>query len=43
MRSKAATVGAWLAELPDDRRAPVQALLDTFDRHLPNGFERRMN
>jgi hypothetical protein len=43
MPSKADTVDAYLAELPDDRRAAVQALLDTFDRHLPKGFERRMN
>ena len=43
MQSQAATVDAYLAELPDDRRAAVQALLDTFDRHLPKGFERRMN
>ena len=43
MPSPAATVHAYLAELPDDRRAALQALLDTFDRHLPKGFERRMN
>lgn len=43
MQSQAATVEAYLAELPDDRRAAVQALLDTFNRHLPKGFELRMN
>jgi hypothetical protein len=43
MPSQAATVEAYLAELPDDRRAAVQALLDTFDRHMPKGFERCMN
>jgi hypothetical protein len=43
MPSQAATVDTYLAELPDDRRAAVQALLDTFDRHLPKGYERRMN
>ncbi len=43
MQSQAATVDAYLAELPDDRRAAVQALLDTFSRHLPKGFELRMN
>jgi hypothetical protein len=43
MQSQAATVDAYLAELPGDRRAAVQALLDSFGRHMPKGFKQRMN
>ncbi len=42
MPSKATTVDAYLAELPEERRAEVGLLLDTFGRHLPKGFEQRM-
>jgi hypothetical protein len=40
--SKAATVEAYLAELPEDRRAVVAAVRDVVLRSLPPGYEESM-
>jgi hypothetical protein len=40
--SKAATVDAYLAELPEDRRAVVSAVRDVVLRSLPAGYEESM-
>jgi hypothetical protein len=38
VQSDAATVEAYLAELPDDRRAVIAGVRDTILEHLPAGF-----
>ena len=38
--SKAATVPEYLAELPDDRRAAIEAVRDVILEHLPAGTRR---
>ena len=40
--SKAATVDAYLAELPEDRRAVVSAVRDVVLRNLPEGYRESM-
>lgn len=42
MPSKAATVDAYLAELPDDRRAMVEAIRKVIRRNMPKGYEEGM-
>lgn len=42
MQSKATTVEKYLAELPDDRRAAIQAVRQVILKHLGRGFEERM-
>lgn len=42
-RSSAATVEAYLDELPEERRAVVAMLRDVIARNLPAGYEERMN
>lgn len=42
MKSDAKTVGDYLAELDDDRRGVMTALVDAIDAHLPEGFEKEM-
>lgn len=42
-RSAARTVDAYLAELPEKRRAVVAAVRDLVLRHLPDGYEETMN
>jgi hypothetical protein len=42
-RSKAATVQAYLDELPADRRAAVAAVREVILRHLPKGYREAMN
>lgn len=37
-QSDATTVEAYLAELPDDRRAAIAAVRDVIVEHLPEGF-----
>jgi uncharacterized protein YdhG (YjbR/CyaY superfamily) len=41
--SKAATVDAYLAELPEERRAVVSAVREMVLRHLPAGYEEAMS
>ncbi|MEL1265365.1 DUF1801 domain-containing protein [Pseudoxanthomonas putridarboris] len=41
--SKAKTVEAYLAELPEDRRAVVSSVRDLVNRHLPDGYVETMN
>jgi uncharacterized protein DUF1801 len=41
--SKAATVDAYLAELPPEQRAVVSAVRDVVRRNLPKGYQERMN
>jgi hypothetical protein len=41
--SKAATVAAYLAELPADRRATVAAVRRTVRKNLPRGYRETMN
>lgn len=40
--SKAATVSAYLAELPSDRREALQAVREVIVRNLPSGFSEGM-
>ncbi len=40
--SGAATIEAWLAALPDDRRAAMTAIRKTIRKHLPKGFQEEM-
>ena len=42
MQSKAATVEAYLAELPGDRREAISAIREVILKHLPNGYEEGM-
>lgn len=42
MRSEASTVQAYLAELPEERRAFVRRLRDHVAAHLPPGYEEGM-
>ena len=41
--STAATVEAYLAGLPEERRAVVAAVRDVVRRHLPEGYQETMN
>jgi len=43
MRSEAETVDAYLAELPDDRRAAIEEVRATILANLPDGYEEAMN
>jgi uncharacterized protein YdhG (YjbR/CyaY superfamily) len=43
MQSKAATPEQYLAELPEDRKAPMQRLRNTIKNNLPKGFEEVMS
>ena len=42
MQSDAATADAYLAELPDERRAAIGAVRDVILAHLPPGYEETM-
>ncbi|MCU0246553.1 MAG: DUF1801 domain-containing protein [Bryobacter sp.] len=42
MTSKAATVDAYLAELPEDRRAAIQKVRAVIKKNLPKGFAEAM-
>lgn len=42
-RSTADTVDAYLAELPDERRTVISQVRDLVNRHLPPGYEERIN
>ena len=42
-KSKAATVEAYLAELPEDRRAAIAEVRDVVLRNLPPGYVETMN
>jgi len=39
MKSKATTVEAYLDQLPEDRRAALQAVRKVIVKHLPKGYE----
>ncbi len=43
MRSEATTVEEYLAELPDDRRAALEAVRTIILENLPDGYEEVMN
>ncbi len=43
MQSKATTVEAYLAELPDERLDAVETVRETILANLPEGFEESMN
>ncbi len=43
MQSKAATVEAYLKELPADRQAPMKKLREVILKNLPAGFKEEMN
>ena len=43
MQSRAETVEAYLAELPEDRRAALDRVRETVLANLPDGFEEAMN
>src|SRR5688572_15482229 len=42
MQSKAQTVDDYLAELPDDRRAAIEAVRKVIRKNLPKGYEEGM-
>jgi hypothetical protein len=42
MKSQAKTVAAYLAELPEDRRAAIQAVRKVMLKHLPEGYAETM-
>jgi uncharacterized protein YdhG (YjbR/CyaY superfamily) len=42
MQSKATTVAEYLAELPEDRRAALEAIRQTILKNLPKGYEEGM-
>ena len=42
MQSDAASVEAYLAELPEDRRAAISAVRDVVNAHLPEGYVEQM-
>lgn len=42
MQSKAKTVQEYLSELPEDRRAAIEAVRATILEHLPDGYEETM-
>ena len=42
MKSNAATVEEYLAGLPDDRRAAMEAVRKVMRKHLPKGYEETM-
>lgn len=42
MQSKATTVAAYLAELPDDRRTAIEAVRKLILKNLDRGYEERM-
>ena len=42
MISKATTVAEYLAQLPDDRRAAIEAVRNVMKKNLPKGFEESM-
>ncbi|MBA2337919.1 MAG: hypothetical protein H0V96_09220 [Acidimicrobiia bacterium] len=41
--SKAVTVDEYLAELPDDRRQPIETVRQLIRKRLPAGYEETMN
>ena len=43
MRSDAKTVGEYLAELPNDRREPLNTVRQVILENLPSGYEEAMN
>ncbi|RYD98332.1 MAG: DUF1801 domain-containing protein [Sphingobacteriales bacterium] len=43
MTSSAPTVHEYLAQLPEERQAPMQQLIDTITENLPEGFEPLMS
>lgn len=43
MQSKAATVDAYLAELPEDRQKAIDKLRKVIKKNLPKGFKEEMN
>ncbi|MBX9782669.1 MAG: DUF1801 domain-containing protein [Chitinophagaceae bacterium] len=43
MQSKATTVDAYLAELPEDRRKAIAKLRSVIKKNLPKGFKEEMN
>jgi len=43
MQSKATTVDAYLAELPEDRKKAIQELRKVIKKNLPKGFKECMN
>src|SRR5574343_1995259 len=43
MQSKAQSVDAYMSELPEERKAPMQRLREVFKANLPKGFEEQMS
>jgi len=43
MQSKATTIEAYLAELPEDRNATIQKLRTEIKNKLPKGFKEEMS
>ena len=43
MKSEASTVDEYLAELPDERRAAIEAVRNVILERLPDGYEETMN
>lgn len=43
MQSKAQSVDAYMSELPEERKAPMQRLREVFKANLPKGFTEQMS
>ena len=43
MQSKAQSVDAYMSDLPEERKAPMQRLREVFKANLPEGFNEEMN
>lgn len=43
MQSKAQSVDAYMSELPEERKAPMQRLREVFKANLPEGFTEQMS
>lgn len=43
MQSKATTVDAYIAELPEDRKASIKKLRTVIKKNLPKGFKEQMS
>ena len=43
MTSNAKTVQEYIAELPEERREPIEKLRNIISENLPNGFEEQLS
>lgn len=43
MKYESATVAEYLAQIPEERREAMAALIETINQNLPEGFDQRIN